>query len=362
MSYKDFNDGYYHVYKDVLDYPECVFYIAWSFRGPGKTYGFLDWCREEHIKFIYMKRTKDDIDLIAAASEGKAVEVDASPFVPINRDNGCNIKPCLIKSGFGAFYDFDNDADKKAPIGLLVALSTVKSVKGVDFSDCDFVCLDEFIPQPHEQVRKKEAKAFLSFLLTVGRDRIARGKPPLKVFLFANTDQIACPITQEMEIIDHMAEMNHNRESIRYLEDRGILLHHILPEEAPKVSEGHRNDGIFKAMKGTEWAKISYEGLFANNDFSNVKTLNIKNMAPYIHIKYKDNDYYIYTNENGRYYMCYNKAKCPIHYDLNKENDQRLFWSNDCQELRVICAEGNMSFQKYSMYDLIINYKQYFKV
>lgn len=362
MSYKDFNDGYYHVYKDILDYPEAIFIIAWSFRGPGKTYGCLDWCHSEGIKFIYMKRTKDDIDLIAAASEGKAIEVDASPFVPINRDKGCNVKPFLVKSGFGAFYDLDKDFDKTSPIGLLVALSTVKSVKGVDFSDCDVVILDEFIPQPHEIVKRNEAKAFLSFLLTCSRDRMSRGKKPLKVILFANTDQIACPITSELEIIDHMAEMNANNESIRYLEDRGILLHHILPEEAPKVSEGQKHDGIYKAMKGTQWAKMSYEGLFANNDFSNVRKMNIKRMQPYIHIHYKNNNYYIYNREDGQFYMCFNKGRCPLYFDLDKENDQKLFWVEECQSLRVDCMEGRFAFQKYSMYDLIINYKNYFKI
>lgn len=361
-AYADFKSGYYTVYQDIIRYPGAAFIIAWSFRGPGKTYSALDMCRQEGWKFIYMKRTKDDVDLITAASEGKAIEVDASPFVPINRDYGTNIVPFLIKSGFGAFYDLDKDFDKKDPIGLIVALSTVKSVKGVDFSDCDVVILDEFIPQAHEIVRKKEGSAFLDFLLTVGRDRMTRGKAPLKVILFANSEQIACPITSELEIIDHMAEMNANKESIRYLEDRGILLHHILPEEAPKVSKNQRNDGVFKAMKGTQWAKKAYEGLFANNDFSNVRTMNIKRMQPYCHIRYKNNDYYIYTREDGQYYMCFNKAKCPMQYDLNRENDQKLFWAEECQSLRVDCMEGRFAFQKYSMYDLIINYKNYFKI
>lgn len=363
MSYKDFNDGYYHVYKDILDYPDAVIIVAWSFRGPGKTYGLLDMCKQEKIKFIYLKRTADDVDLICAASEGKAVEFDASPFVPLNRDYGWNIKPVSMKKGIGAFYDLDQDADKKDPIGLIFALSKVKSIKGIDLSDCDLICLDEFIPQAHEIIRKKEFEALMDFILTALRDRIARGKAPIKLVLFANSENIACPITSGLEVMDDMAEMNASGESIRYLEDRCILLHHILPDEAPKVTEGHKHDGFYKVMQGTTWAKKAYEGLFTNNDFTNVRTLSVKNMVPYIHIKYKNKDYYIYTKEEGgRYYMCFNKAKCPINYDLSRENDQKLFWSEDCQELRYVCMEGNFTFQKYSMYDLIINYKTYFKV
>ena len=37
----DFDDGYYHFYKDVIDYPDADIYVVWSRRGPGKTYSFL---------------------------------------------------------------------------------------------------------------------------------------------------------------------------------------------------------------------------------------------------------------------------------------------------------------------------------
>ena len=44
-----------------------------------------------------------------------------------------------------------------------------------------------------------------------------------------------------------------------------------------------------------------------------------------------------------------------------KEHLQRIRIEH-AQELRVDCIEGNMKFQKYSMYDIIMNYKQFFKV
>ena len=36
-----FDDGYYHIRKDMLDYPDAVVYCTYSRRGPGKTYGLL---------------------------------------------------------------------------------------------------------------------------------------------------------------------------------------------------------------------------------------------------------------------------------------------------------------------------------
>lgn len=358
------SDGYYHLIKDLLQYPDAVIYIVWSFRGPGKTYSALRYFYETGSKFIYLKRTADDIDLICAASSGVAIDFDASPFVPLNRDFGWNVMPVSFKKGIGAFYNCNEDGEPSgAPIGRLFALSKVKSIKGMDISESDFILLDEFIPQSHEIVRKKEGEALLDLVLTTARDRMARGRKPLKLILFANSENIACPITHTLEVMDDMAEMNNSNESIRYLEDRLIMLHHILPEEAPKVSEGQKIDGFYQAMKGTQWAKKAYEGLFTNNDFSNVCPMSLKKMVPYIHIHYKQKEYYIYSRESdGLLYMTFAPHPCPLNYDLDKENDQKLFWVENCQELRVDCMEGRMKFQKYSMYDLIINYKNYFKI
>lgn len=361
---ENFNDGYYHLRKDVEEFPDAVFIICWSFRGPGKTYSALRYVKEDEIPFIYLKRTADDVDLICAASMGKAVDIDPSPFAPLNRDLGWNVYPVSLKKGIGGFYNKNEEGKVEGlPIGQIFSLSKVKSIKGMDLSENDIIILDEFIPQSHEIVRKKEGEALLDFCLTVARDRISRGRKPLKVILFANSEQIACPITRTLEIVDDMAEMNNTGESYRYLEDRKILLHHILPEEAPKVSEGQKKDGFYAAMAGTKWAKKAYDGLFTNNDFSNVCTMSMKNLIPYIHLHYDGKDYYIYVRDrDGLYYVTYSKARCPKEYNLDKENDQKLFWVEDCQELRVDCMEGRMRFQKYSMYDLIINYREIFKI
>ena len=361
IAYKDFDSGYYTVYKDVINYPGCAFYVAWSARGPGKTYSVLDMCVHEGLKFIYLKRTLDDVDTICAKSLGMPIEEDPSPFAPLNRDYGWNVEPVSIKKGEGVFVDMEQEGAKR-PFGKIYSLSKVKSIKGMELSSYDVIILDEFIPQVHEIVRKKEADALLDLVRTVSRDRIARGKKPVMLFLFANSESIACPITAGLEIMDEMAEMAFNKESIRYLEDRGILLHYILPEEAPKMLATYEKDPLYKAMKGTKWQRKSYGGEFTNNDFSNIKVLNIKNMIPFIQISYNQHKYYIYYREDGQYYMCFNKAKCPRIFDLDKENDQKLFWAEECQSLRVDCMEGRFAFQKYSMYDLIINYKNYFIV
>ena len=62
------------------------------------------------------------------------------------------------------------------------------------------------------------------------------------------------------------------------------------------------------------------------------------------------------------YYMTFIKGPYQYEWDLNTENHQKLFWRDHAQELRVCCIEDGMKFEKYSMYDLIINYKKFFEV
>lgn len=357
-EYEDYNDGYYHIAKDVEDYPDAWCYVVWSKRGPGKTYGCLWHSYWKGFPIMYMKRTIDDVKLICDKPSDDSM--DKSPFKDINRDKGCNVRAKLIEKGIGGFYDCDEDGDAVgAPVSYIAALNAIKSIKGFGLSECEWLVLDEFIPQAGEIVRHAEGDMLLNLYMTLSRDREKRGRGHLKLILFANAEEISTPITSTLEIIDDMAELNASRKSHLYIEDRGILLHHITNEEIPL--QASERTGIYKAMSNTAWGRIAFEGDFANNDFSNIVTLPIKHMKPFIKLHYKTHDYYIYIRESdGMYYMTDSPAECRIEYDLNTENDQKRFWLERGIDLRLVCMDNRFKFRKYSMYDLIINYRKYF--
>ena len=358
---EDFNDSYYHFSKDLQEYPEAGCYVVWSRRGPGKTYSFLRYCTDNEIFFIYMKRTNDDVELLCTGSDSPDLKVDTDPFVPLNRDFGWNIKPKLIQKGIAGFYDTDeNGKPVGAPIGLIVSMNRVSKVKGSDMSRASFICFDEFIPQATETVRRKEGEAFADFVMTAMRDKAKRGQK-LKLVLFANAEEISTPLTNAFELVDDMAELAFRKESHFYNRDRRILLHHITQQEIPLTKE-ELNSDMFVMMKGTAWAQKAFFGDFANNDFSNVKKLSVKNMSCIHKVIYKNKEIYIYRRSDGLHYATYSKGPYQYEWDLTKENHQKLFWIEACQELRVYCIEDQMKFEKYSMYDLIMNYKEFFKV
>lgn len=352
------DDGYYHIFNDLLQYPDAVIVLCWSKRGPGKTYSTLWSSYSYPVPMIYMKRTNDDVEFICNET------MDLSPYKPVNRDKGINVKPQLIDKGMGAFYNMTvNDEGKEVPMGppvsLILSLNKIKAIKGMDLSEYDWLVLDEFIPQPGEIVKYKEGEMLLSLYMTIARDRQKRGRDPLKLILFANAEEISTPITNTLEVVDDMVELQASGKSHLWLPDRKILLHHITEDEIPMTEQ--EKVGIYEAMQGTAWFRKSFEGEFSGNDFSCVQKRSLKGYKVYCKLKYKDKFIYIYEKGNN-FYMCSSKSNCDFQYDLDRESEQKLFMRVTLPVLRDALITGHMYFEKYSHYDLISNYVKIFRL
>lgn len=347
---------YYFFPDDMAKYPEAWCYVVYSRRGPGKTYSALRYAYEEDIKMVYLKRTIDDVNIICADKKG----IDMSPYVPINRDGHYSIKPQLISKGIGGFYDkYDDEGNLiGAPFAYCIALNAMKTVKGMDLSICDWMLLDEFIPQSGEIVKHAEGEMLLDLYMTIRRDRLKRGREDLKLILFANSENISTPITNELEIVDAMADLNASGKTHLYLEDRGIMIHHITETEIPLKED--KDSGIMRAMEGTAWAAKAFGGEFANNDFSNIGHSRLKNYQPVCGYIYKRRCYYVYRKDE-EYYICRARHDGEV-YDLARESEQNRFYYDHILDLREAFIDGHLTCQKYSMYDLIVNYKKFFRI
>ena len=361
--YENCQDGYYHVKKDLENFPDAWCYIIYSRRGPGKTYSGLWTHVAENIPIIYMKRTVEDVNTIA--SNTNTHNIDLCPYAPINRDKLTDIRPMSISKGLGAFYKHLDGEPVGEPISYIMALNKIKSVKGFEASKNDWMLFDEFIPQIGERINHREGEQLLDLYMTILRDKVAKGGKELKLILFANAEEISTPVTRELEVIDDMAKLNNSGEqNIMYLEDKRILIHHIIPDEVPAVKMQDNQLGIYLAMKNTAWGRKTFEGEFANNDFSNVCNMSLKGMRGFAHIKYKAHNYYIYLkDETGVFYMCESQTHhYDFDYDFSLENDQKRFYEEIYFTLRDACVNDRFKFKAYSMYDLIINYKKFFNV
>lgn len=353
------NKNYYFFPDDIEKYPDAWCIIVWSRRGPGKTYSALRFAYENKIPIVYAKRTIDDVNIICSDKNG----IDLSPYVPINRDCNTNIKTIQIEKGIGGVYDVIYDEDDKPlmgkPISYIAALNAMKVIKGFDLSHCEWLLLDEFIPQSGEIVRRSEGEMLLDLYMTIQRDRVKRGRNNLKLILFANSENISTPITNELDIVDSMCELMAQNKTHLYLDDRGILLHHITNDEIP-IQETEKT-GIYKAMANTSWGRKAFYGDFANNDFSSVKKINLNKYTPVVAYTWKNKNVYVYRRNEMLYFSKSKNEKCEM-YDLNLENDQKRFYYDYIIDFRNETIEHRVKYESYTMYDLVVNYKGFFKI
>lgn len=356
-------DYYYNIEKDIELYPGAWAYIVIGGRNCGKTYSCLKSCHLNKREFIFLKRTNDDVDLLCSGTGRigqKTAEfgIDLSPFKSVNRDCFTDIRAHSIKSGLGGFWYHDEGEPTGTPIGYLLSLNAVSKYKGFDLSNADWVIFDEFQPQPWDRVNRKEGEQLLDLYKTVSRDREHRGRSALKLICLANATSISNPVTNILEITDIIADMQVQELEYIYLEDRGIVIH--LVKNNADFDEVEHGSQIYKAMGETAWGRMAFNNEFGYNDLSNISKVNLKGYRPVCAILYKRHRWYVYQRD-GWYYMCSSRHNGRV-YDLNKENDQKLFFYDYDIDLRESCINGYMKFEKYTMYDIIVNYKSFFKL
>jgi len=356
---------YYDIAEDLRKYPDCWAYAAWSGRGTGKTYSALWYMINTGAKFVFIRRTIEDVKLILAGS-GKVGSklsqygADFNPFKAVNRDKGCNIRAFDIYKGYiGGFWACnDNGEAEGAPIGFITALSAIAKTKGFDLSECDYIIFDEFIPNPWETVDRGEGKQLLDLYMTVLRDREHRGRPPVKLLMFANPTEVNCPIFQELEVADIAAQMDVKKEE--YNVTRGIMLHRI--QMRSDFIEKQKSSAILQAMQGTAWAENALGVSFSYNDMSNIGKRPLKGMQCQCRVKYRSVDWYIYRGRGETYVTKSAGTHYDAYYNLNKEVDRRAFYINEQIDIKDDFTNGEVYFETYTMFDVIINFKKFFKI
>lgn len=355
------NDKYYYdIEDDMNDFRDFWCYIIIGGRNTGKTYSCLKSCYTNERPFVFIKRTMEDVSLLCEHKGDKEFKFDLSPFKSINRDIGSNVRAFEIKKGLGGFYICnDEDEPKGVPIGYIIALSAVSKYKGFDLSDCDWIIFDEFIPQPWDRINRKEGEQLMDLYKTVSRDREHRGKEALKLICLANATKISNPVCNILEITNKLVDMQNYGQSIFTDSVRGIFVHQIRDNKL--FMEKERQSQIYKAMGDTDWGRMALNNDFGYDDFSAVKKCNLKGFRPYSSFIYKNKHYYIYLKD-GMYYVTLARAPRVRTYNLNIENDRKLFLINIVSDLQDASIEGRVMFEQYTMYDLIMNYKEFFKL
>lgn len=333
------------------DFPFQIFIGG---RGTGKTYSALAGSIDKSVvpgKFIFMRRTQNELEtLLDDEKKGEG----ANPYKKLNSDKNVNYGFRKINDNIAGIYTRvigDNGKLQHVgePEGYGVALSTISSIRGVDFSDCSDWFYDEFIKEKHVRALKEEGEALLNAYETVNRNREFFDEPPIRLWLLANSNDIYNPIFTALGIVAIVERMNRNGQRDCYLKDRGLAIH--LLQASQEFVEKKKETALYKLTKGTRFYDMSLENKFAYNDFSLIGYKKLHGFTCWC----KVGKAYIYKKKgDAEIYVSYAASNRVVEYKTEESQDLIRFRREVGVRLYPYFVEGRLFFESYELKESIL--------
>ena len=249
---------------NLIVHNNAPFVLAIGGRGIGKSYGVLKMLYEEHIPFIYMRRTLSQLE---------AVTVPAlSPYNQINADCGYNVTVQKNSKYTVGFYNGKINKEGKIVadgdlFGLGVALSVFSSVRGLSAEMYDCLLFDEIIPERHEKRLKEEQLAFANCLESLNRNRELTGRKPLKVIMLSNSNTLNSQIISAIGCTDIVDNMARRHQTYKEVNNGDIAI--IRYEDSP-ISRLKADTALYRVIQNKDFQQMALDNEFAEADYEHV--------------------------------------------------------------------------------------------
>lgn len=279
---------------DYILEQEASFISVVGARGVGKTYGVMRKLIEEGKKFIYLRRLKSQLD--------QCGKLEGNPFKKLNEDMDRNIKP-YASGGIITFRDGDKNSNI---ISVGVALSVVANIRGIDFSDIDYIVFDEFISSDGERPIRNEFSAFLNFYETVNRNRELEGKKPVKCIMLGNANTLINPYFSAWHFMKTAVKMIIGNQMVWRSADNSRMVILLL---ASPISKLKADTALYKNAN-SDFIQMALDNAF-RTDETNIRS---EPLTEYIHMV-SIGEIGIYKHKSERkYYVSSTQANTP-YYD-----------------------------------------------
>lgn len=294
-------DGYADM-RNILDL-QSPFIVVIGGRGTGKTYGALSEMLRRDEKFILMRRTQTQCDMIS--------KPEFSPFKSIDRF----ICSAPVAKNITGFYRGEQAEDGTikpvgAVIGYALALTTISNTRGFDASDVHYLIYDEFIPEKHDRPIKHEGEAFLNAYETINRNRELQGRKPLKCVLMANANNPGNAILEALGLVD-VVDMMTKKGKTQYTVKDG-LVSIIMLTDSP-VSSMKRQTVLYKLANSGDFADMSLSNEFSRGNYEHIQSsINIREYRPVLQFE----DICVYEHKSEyKYYVTRHVTGSPPKYE-----------------------------------------------
>ena len=237
-------NGYFNF--SVVIESDTPFVFVVGGRGTGKTFGALEYAIESNERFLYMRRTQTQLDILN--------NDEFSPF-----KNGTNdVYLRKINKQLGGVYNQDNNL-----IGYTAALSTLSNIRGFSGQDIKLIIYDEFIPEKHERLIKGETDALLNAYETINRNRELTGENPVKLVCLANSNRLDNPIFTDLDLIPLVQKQIKRGSAYHEYDDIGVCIILLINSG---ISDKKSNTALYR-LATDEYAEMALNNNFLQSEY-----------------------------------------------------------------------------------------------
>lgn len=302
---------------------DVSFIVIIGGRQGGKTYGVLSLMLKENRRFILMRRTQAEADFIASGT--------VNPFISLGRTD---ISAKKDSKYTGKILLGDPAEDNV--IGLTMALSTVAKIRGFSGADFTDLVFDEFIPERHVVAIKDEGDAFLNAIVTISGNRELEGRPPLRVWLLANANDIGNPILSALHLTEKVDTMKLRGQELSILADRGIML--FLPK-SEKLMKARNETALVRATgRDSAFFDMAFKNEFSYNDRTGVQPADLRGYTPVLSVTGR----FTINRKRGYYVSAYRRGAA---LEFAATEQQALNILRRYPDIRALATSNRLTFE-----------------
>ena len=272
----------------------CWLNVITGPRQVGKTYGTLKYIIEERRPFILMRRTVEEVQFLG-------INTEVNPFKVFEPEHEISMDRA------GKILNISEDGEI---IGICLGLPTVATIRGFSASRFTDIIFDEFIPEKHVIQRKTEGDALLNAYTTINGNRELEGRPPVRLWLLANSNNINSPILTALGLVDPIFRMREKGQEV--LQKDGVL---IVQPGSMKIIRKRSETAMMKHLKKTKSAErftgMALENEFSYNDQTLVGKMPLGGLKPLCGIGMA----YVWQRDDGFLYICRAPHRTEIYED-----------------------------------------------
>ena len=317
----------------------CTKIVIIGGRGTGKTFGILDYLTDKKEPFIFMRRTKTQIDICGT--------LEGNPFGSINRKKQLAIEPRTNKYGYD-FYnthlEIDDNGERQVVeddyTAFATSLTTFFNLRGVDLSVYRDLFFDEIVKEPLERRLKNESTGYLNAIETIQHNNELEGKPPLRQWLAGNSDTLDCGILQAVDAISIIEKMKANQQEVYINRERDIAVFDLYDSPISKIKA---LTSLYKHNNNVEFTDMSLNNTFRDLSDKSIRSIPLQECSPIINL---NDRICIYTIKGSPgWYITKHISGTPSRYNLMSK-EERVRWKKKWFDIYV-----NLSLQQLLYYD-----------